>query len=154
MSVTVIAMSDSHATTLRELPERLGSALSKADIIVHAGDLTEMSLLLELRATGQTVAVAGNMDSVALKVHLPHRQLFTANGRTVGVAHGSGAPTGIAQRVRALFPENPDLIVFGHSHVPYSGVVDGVLMVNPGPAGRGYASITIGEELAAELVST
>ena len=154
MSITVIAMSDSHASTLRQLPARLCSALSKADIIVHAGDLTDMSLLLELRATGQTVAVAGNMDSTALKVHLPHRQLFTANGRTVGVAHGSGAPTGITQRVRALFPENPDLIVFGHSHVPFSGVVDGVWMVNPGPAGRGYASITIGEGLAAELVST
>jgi len=153
MSVTVVAMSDSHATTLRELPARLCSALGKADIIVHAGDLTEMSLLLELRATGQTVAVAGNMDSTALKVHLPHRQLFTANGRTVGVAHGSGAPTGIAQRVRALFPENPDLIVFGHSHVPFTGVVDGVLMVNPGPASSGYAHISIDEEVCAQLVT-
>jgi len=154
MSVTVVAMSDSHATTLRELPARLCSALGKADIIVHAGDLTEMSLLLELRATGQTVAVAGNMDSTALKVHLPHRQLVTISGKLVGIVHGSGAPSGITERVRVQFPENPDLIVFGHSHVPFSGVVDGVLMVNPGPAGRGYASITIGEELAAELVST
>jgi hypothetical protein len=153
MSITVIAMSDSHASTLRGLPARLCSALSKADIIVHAGDLTDMSLLLELRATGQTVAVAGNMDSTAVKIHLPHRQLFTANGRTIGVAHGFGAPTGIAQRVRALFPENPDLIVFGHSHVPFTGVMDGVLMVNPGPASSGYARISIGEEVCAQLVT-
>jgi len=153
MNTTIIAVSDSHAATLRELPARLAGALRRADIIVHAGDLTEMSLLLELRDTGQTVAVAGNMDSTAVKIHLPHRQLFTVNGRTVGVTHGSGAPTGIAQRVRALFPENPDLIVFGHSHVPFTGVVDGVLMVNPGPASSGYARIGIGEEVSAQLVT-
>ena len=153
MSITVIAMSDSHASTLRELPAPLRNALQKADIIIHAGDHTEMSLLLELRGMGQVVAVAGNMDSIALKMHLPHRQLFTVNGRPVGVAHGSGARAGITRRVRALFPENPDLIVFGHSHVPFSGVVDGVLMVNPGPASSGYARISIGEEVSAQLVT-
>ncbi len=154
MSVTIVALSDSHTTTVQKLPSALRTALAAADIIIHAGDHTEAFLLEELRAMGQVVAVAGNMDSLSLKMSLPARQLFTVNGRSVGVTHGSGAPFGIARRVRTLFPEDPDLIVFGHSHVAFNELVDGVLMVNPGPATHGYALITIGEEVSAQLRST
>ena len=126
MNVTIIALADSHATSVQELPEPLRAALPRANIIVHAGDHTEMSFLQELQAMAQVIAVAGNMDSLALKVHLPHRQLLTVNGKTVGVIHGSGARTGIAQRVRGLFPEKLDLILFGHSHAPFNAIVDGV----------------------------
>jgi len=154
ISLTIVALSDSHASTIRELPPQLLVALRTADVIVHAGDHTEVSLLDELKAMGEVVAVAGNMDSMALKMRLPMRQLVSVGGKTVGVTHGSGAPGGIAQRVRASFPEKPDLIVFGHSHVPFSGMVSDILMVNPGPATRGYAVIMVGKELTAELIST
>jgi putative phosphoesterase len=154
LSVTIVALSDSHAHTIHELPPALILALQAADVIVHAGDHTEMSLLQELKQMAEVVAVAGNMDSTTLKLQLPHRQLVTVNGRLVGVAHGSGAPAGIAERVRALFPEKVDLIVFGHSHVQFSAVVEGTLMVNPGTARHGYATITIGEDLVAKLIST
>jgi len=154
MSVTMIALSDSHTATLQRLPSELRTALATADIIIHAGDHTEAFLLEELRAIGQVVAVAGNMDSLSLKMSLPIRQLFTVNGKSVGVTHGSGAPFGIARRVRALFPEDPDVIVFGHSHIACNELVDGVLMVNPGSAAHGYARITVGEAVSAQLVST
>jgi uncharacterized protein len=150
----IIALSDSHAASLESLPPQLRTALRESAVIVHAGDHTEASLLMELQQTGRVVAVAGNMDSTAVKIRLPHRQIFTANGKTIGVTHGSGAPTGIAHRVRAEFPEKPDVIVFGHSHVPFLGVIDDVLMVNPGPAASGYATITINDEIAVELIST
>jgi putative phosphoesterase len=154
VTLTIVALSDSHTNSCRELPPQLLDALQTADVIIHAGDHTEMSLLDELKAMGEVVAVAGNMDSMALKVRLPMRQLVSVGGKTVGVTHGSGAPGGIAQRVRASFPEKPDLIVFGHSHVPFSGMVSGVLMVNPGPAMRGYAVITVGKEVTAQLIAT
>ncbi len=154
MSVSIIALSDSHTTTVNDLPVPLREVLQQADLIVHAGDHTELSLLEELKQQGQVIAVSGNMDSAELKARLPHRQIVTVNGKTVGVAHGSGAPAGIAERVRALFPENPDLIVFGHSHVPFNDTVDGTLMVNPGPANRGYATIQVGEHVSIQLIST
>ena len=150
----IVALSDSHAASLKLLPPQLRTALRDSDVIVHAGDHTEASLLMELHHTGRVVAVAGNMDSTAVKMRLPHRQTFTANGKTIGVTHGSGAPTGIAQRVRAMFPEKPDVIVFGHSHVPFLGIIDDVLMVNPGPAASGYATITINDGITVELVAT
>ncbi len=154
MSVSIIALSDSHTTTVNDLPVPLREALPRADLIVHAGDHTDLSLLEELQQQGQVIAVSGNMDSAGLKVRLPHRQIVTINGKTVGVTHGSGAPAGIAERVRALFPENPDLIIFGHSHVPFNDTVGGTLMVNPGPANKGYAAIEVGEGLSTQLIST
>ncbi len=154
MASRIIALSDSHASTIRALPEQLLEAARTADIIVHAGDHTEASLLDGLQQMAEVLAVAGNMDSTALKVRLPPRQLFTVSSVTIGVVHGSGPPAGIEQRVRAMFPENPDLIIFGHSHVPFQGVVDGVLLLNPGPAQSGYAVVTVNGGITAELVTT
>ncbi len=153
MSITIVALSDSHCTGVRDLPTRLQQVLRGADIIVHAGDHTERALHEELKTMAGVVAVAGNVDSTALKVLLPLRQLFSAGTAAVGVVHGSGAPRGIAERVRALFPENPDLIVFGHSHVQFDGLLDGTRMVNPGPAAHGYAVIRIGTGIDVEMVS-
>ncbi len=149
---TIVALSDSHCAGTGALPVRLQQALRAADIIVHAGDHTERAVLDELKALGEVVAVAGNMDSTALKVLLPIRQLFSAGTASVGVVHGSGAPRGIAERVRAVFPENPDLIVFGHSHVQFDGMLNGTRMVNPGPAASGYAVISIDRGIDVELV--
>jgi len=143
MSTTIIALSDTHEASLKRLPASLRAALERADVVVHAGDITEMTLLQELRAINDTIAVAGNMDSTAIKIALPARQLFTFAGKRVGIVHGSGAPSGIVERVRRLFPENPDLIIFGHSHVPYNGVLQGSQMVNPGPGRQSYATITV-----------
>ena len=151
MNNTVIALSDSHASSLSEFPPALLTALHGANLIVHAGDHTETPLLEELRRIGQVIAVAGNMDSTAIKIQLPHRQLFTFGGITIGVTHGSGAPMGIAGRVRRMFPENPDLIIFGHSHVRFNKTVDGTHMVNPGPANASYAIITVNDEIRAEI---
>jgi len=152
MTHTIVALSDTHEATLRNFPKALHDALASADLIVHAGDHTAMSLLEELRAIGRVTAVAGNMDSTAVKVSLPSRQLFTFAGKTVGVVHGSGPPWGIDGRVRKLFPENPDLIIFGHSHVPFAGIVDGSYMVNPGQAKKSYAVITVGPVIEARIV--
>ena len=149
---TIVALSDSHCAGISALPLQLRQALGTADIIVHAGDHTERAVLDELKALGQVVAVAGNMDSIALKVLLPLRQLFSAGPASVGVVHGSGAPRGIAERVRTVFPEDPDLIVFGHSHVQLDEMLNGTRMVNPGPAASGYAVITIDQGIDVELV--
>ncbi|MBN1151780.1 MAG: metallophosphoesterase family protein [Dehalococcoidia bacterium] len=153
MGVEIIALSDSHAAALRELPITLVEAIHTADIIIHAGDHTEMSLLEQLRGIGQVVAVSGNMDSTSIKLQLPHRQLVSVNNKTIGVTHGAGAAAGISRRVRQLFPENPDAIVFGHSHVPFCEVVDGVLMVNPGSAHNSYARITVDDKVTAEVIT-
>jgi hypothetical protein len=104
-----------------------------------------------LKALGEVKAVCGNMDSVELKRILPEKELFVVGGRKIGLVHGSGAPWGIAGRIRQLF-EEADVIIFGHSHEPCHLYLQGSLMFNPGRARDSFGLLTIDDEIKAEII--
>jgi len=144
-------ISDTHVATVDELPPRLRMALSGVDLIVHAGDFTQRAVLDGLKALGEVKAVCGNMDSAELKRMLPEKELFVVQGRKIGLVHGSGAPWGIAGRIRQLF-EEADVIIFGHSHEPCHLYLQGSLMFNPGRARDSFGLLTIDDEIKAEII--
>lgn len=145
------ALSDSHTAGIDGLPKELRAALSGADLIIHAGDFTEIAVLRGLQTLGKVKAVCGNMDSQELRLALPQREVFTIEGKRIGLVHGSGGREGIAERVRELFAD-VDIIVYGHSHEASVQTLGGCLMINPGPTRRSYAVVTIGKETKAEIV--
>jgi putative phosphoesterase len=152
MTVMRIAvLSDTHTSSVDRIPAKTLEALAGADVIVHAGDFTERAVLDGLRAKGEVRAVHGNMDSAELKRLLPDRELFVLNGKRVGLTHGWGPPWGLAGRVRKLFGD-VDLVIFGHSHVPWNQTVGGTLLFNPGSAKGTYGLISIEDEIRAEVV--
>jgi diadenosine tetraphosphatase ApaH/serine/threonine PP2A family protein phosphatase len=61
----------------------------------------------------------------------------------------------VATRIILFSDAHADMIVFGHTHVPYHRVVDGVHFVNTGSVGRpkdgdpraGYCILTLEEEV-------
>ena len=60
MEIAII--SDTHMPRgRRRLPEGCIARLRAADLIIHAGDLVEMSVLKELNAYGEVVAVHGEI---------------------------------------------------------------------------------------------
>ncbi len=128
------ALSDSHASSLAELPTKMVEELRHVDLIVHVGDYTSRQMLEDLRSLGPFRGVAGNMDGLSIRAELPDRDIIEVQGRRIGLIHGSGAPTGLARRVRQQFPRDIDVIIYGHSHVPNEETVDGVLLFNPGSA--------------------
>ena len=144
-------ISDTHVKTCREIPERIRAALAEVDLIVHAGDFTEIAVLEGLRELGEVRAVRGNMDSGELKRMLPEKELFVVNGKKVGLTHGSGGPWGIADRIRQMFGD-VDLIIFGHSHQPCHQYLQGSLLFNPGRAGDSFGLLTIDDEIKAEII--
>ncbi|MFC1970526.1 metallophosphoesterase family protein [Chloroflexota bacterium] len=77
---------------------------------------------------GMVKAVYGNMDSIDLKRSLPKRDVFEAGGKKIGLIHGSGAPWGIAERMRKQF-SGVDIIIFGHSHEPYNRYIEGACLI-------------------------
>lgn len=64
MLVAIIA--DTHLPRgTRKIPSASVERLEAADLIVHAGDLTTLTVLEELRQYGETVAVPGNLGMAA-----------------------------------------------------------------------------------------
>lgn len=149
MKIGVI--SDTHAGEFSEISATIQSALSSVDLIVHAGDITRKPVLDGLESLGPVKAVAGNMDSGEIKVMLPQKESFVVAGRKIGLTHGSGAPWGIAGRVRDMF-DDEDIIIYGHSHQAYNEYIQGSLVFNPGCARESFGIITIEDGIDATVI--
>lgn len=128
----VIAISDTHIPKVgTELPAQLVEVLREADIIIHAGDLVDISVLERLRDMAPVAAVAGNMDYPGVRAVLPETRVVEVEGRRIGVIHGWGPPLGIERRILSRF-SGVDAVVFGHTHSAHLEERKGVLLVNPG----------------------
>lgn len=106
-------------------------------MIIHAGDVGDDRILDELGAIAPTFAVSGNVDGPPRPSRPGALRLETPLGR-IGVTHGhlQAAPTTSLERMVGFFSDfKPDLIIYGHSHVPKIDRIDGVTVFNPGAAG-------------------
>lgn len=132
----ILAISDTHAKSLSALPKALLTEISDADIVVHCGDYTSITLLKELQALAKRfVGVYGNSDSVDIRQEVSRKTVFDIDGKKIGVIHPhwGGEPFGIKEAIAKEF-HNVDLILFGHTHDAWTGTIDGVTLLNPGQA--------------------
>ena len=128
----VILLADTHIPKVSTpLPRELLQACEGADLIVHAGDLIEMSVLDELGRLAPTRAVYGNMDRPEVRSVLPEQDVVTLEGKRIGVVHGWGPPMGSERRVMSRFT-GVDVLVFGHTHKALGDERKGTLLLNPG----------------------
>lgn len=137
MPSSLLLISDTHfpargAAHEGGLPEPVRDAVDAADVVVHAGDWCVAELLdrLEARAT-RLVACWGNNDGADLRARLPETARVTIDGVRVAVTHETGARQGREQRALRAHPDT-DLLVFGHSHIPWDSRADGLRLLNPG----------------------
>ena len=153
MRIAVLA--DTHVDRLERLPKKAADILRAVDLIIHAGDFTELSLLEDLSQLKEMQAVHGNMDSLELKSILPAKKVIEIGNKRIGITHGSGAPWGIEERVRKVFAtEQLDIIVYGHSHHSQNKVINGILFFNPGKATDSFGILTIDIDVRGEIVSS
>jgi uncharacterized protein len=131
--VEIAIISDTHMPRgERRLPEACVERLRAADLILHAGDLVEQSVLGELRSYGAVIAVHGNVDSADVRAALPAAEVVRAGDSRIAMIHDAGPASGRAARMRARFPQ-ADAVVFGHSHIPlHERAADGFQLFNPG----------------------
>jgi uncharacterized protein len=153
MRIAVLA--DTHVDRLEHLPKKIVDALSTADLIIHAGDFTDVQLLRELKRLGEVKAVHGNMDSRELKAELPVKEIVETKDKRIGITHGSGAPWGIEERIIKMFESNRvDIIVYGHSHRSQNKVIDDILFFNPGKATDSFGILTVNGAATGEILSS
>jgi putative phosphoesterase len=148
-------ISDTHLPRgTRALPEACVARLRGADLILHAGDFVEASILDALEALGPPVAaVLGNVDRPEVVARLPERRVVEAGGVRIGMVHDAGSARGRLDRQRAAFP-GCAAVVFGHSHLPlHETSADGAFQLfNPGSPTdrRRQPRHTMGEALVAD----
>ena len=127
-------MSDTHLPKrAKELPARLLAELPRADVVFHAGDWVDTATLdlLEARCR-RVVGVYGNNDGPALRARLPEVAYAELGGVRFAVVHETGPAQGREARCAARFPDL-DVLVFGHSHIPWDTTTPaGLRLLNPG----------------------
>jgi putative phosphoesterase len=105
--------------------------LEQADLILHAGDFTTVSVLEELRELAPVEGVVGNMDEAKLRQLLPDRRVAEVEGARLGIVHTPGPSVGRGERLVAASP-GCHAVVYGHTHVPDASRVGDVWVLNPG----------------------
>jgi hypothetical protein len=132
--VRLLLMSDTHVPgRRRRVPDQLWLAVEQADVVVHAGDWDSVELHDELlRRAGRLIGVYGNNDGPRLRARLPEVATAELAGLRLAVIHDTGPAAGRERRCAARFPDT-DVLVFGHSHIPWDSVADtGLRLLNPG----------------------
>jgi putative phosphoesterase len=134
MSTRLLLLADTHLPKrARALPPAVWAAVEEADLVIHAGDWVDIALLDELqgRAT-RLLGVWGNNDGAELRARLPEVARETVEGIRLAVVHETGGSVGREARCEADYPDT-DLLVFGHSHIPWDTVTpNGLRLLNPG----------------------
>src|SRR5512146_1476155 len=152
-------LSDTHIpSAVQSLPPVIFDIFKDVELILHAGDIVELSVLDELRALAPVEAVAGNMDGSEVLARLPQKKILTLGRYRVGLIHGKFRIDVQKEMIRKEF-DSVDLIVYGHSHTPFWGQIDGLYFLNPGsPTDKLHAPynsvaiLEIGEKLHAEII--
>ena len=157
----IVVISDTHIPiSATELPPGLQQYMKNCDMIIHAGDILEKSVIDHLSKIADTKAVWGNMDPSEVKDSLPEKIELNVAGKSIGITHGKGSESVIVNRVKKMFRKKMDIIIFGHSHVPMNQVIGETLFFNPGSATdkafapyRSFGIIDIiGGEIRAQIV--
>ncbi len=132
-------LSDTHLTTLTEsFRRKVESLAAEVDHFFHLGDVVCPEVLDFLNSFPLSV-VSGNMDPPEIRSAWPPKRVVQLHGRRFGLAHGWGAPWGLAERILKEF-DDVDCVCFGHSHKIFNRRLGPVLVFNPGAAREGFGS--------------
>ncbi|KJE20557.1 phosphoesterase, MJ0936 family [Frankia torreyi] len=120
----LVMLSDTHLPArARALPAEIWTAIAEADVVLHAGDWISRDAVDELAArAGRLIGCYGNNDGPDVRAVLPEVARATLGGLRFVVVHETGPARGRERRMAAAYPE-ADVLVFGHSHVPWDSTV-------------------------------
>ena len=127
MKIGVI--SDTHGF----VDSKIFSLFKNIDHILHGGDVGSQMALTELENIAPVTAVLGNVDAgMPLKL----TEVIELDGRKF-LLHHIVEPRNLEEGLRdTISHARPDVVVFGHTHKPFSENIDNVLFLNPGYAGK------------------
>jgi putative phosphoesterase len=127
--VTVIGLiSDTHNLVRPEVH----TALAGVSRILHAGDVGDPEILLELNLIAPVTAVYGNTDD-RFELKLPGALDIVIDGLRIHVSHGHELGRPKPMELAAAY--DADVLIYGHTHIQLIERVGAKLVINPGAAG-------------------
>jgi uncharacterized protein len=122
-------ISDTHGF----LDPRIEKIFSGVDHILHAGDIGDAMIELELKFIAPVTVVLGNTD---LGLHYKETEVVTLADKKFLVHHIVN-PRELSETVQArIRRDRPDAVIFGHTHKKFAGTLEGIFFFNPGYAGK------------------
>jgi len=123
-------ISDTHGYLDPRIPE----IFEGVQHILHGGDIGPPYVLQRLEAIAPVTAVLGNTDTPLPGIR---ESEFISLGETGFLLHHIVDPEKPGETVqRRLALNAPDVVIFGHTHRPFSRRIGNVLYFNPGYASR------------------
>ena len=139
----ILVVSDSHgdkASLLRAV------RVNKPELILHLGDYDkDCAVLREAFPDIPLRAVRGNGDWRSFELE---EDEFVTAGARIFMTHGHqySVKRGLDLVVDAAVCRNADILLFGHTHIPYYATMRGITILNPGSIGTGsrtYAVLSV-----------
>lgn len=128
-------LSDTHGF----LHPRIEAYLKNTDLILHAGDLGNFSVLENLKKIQKTYAVYGNIDGTDIRNTCKEYVVLEVEAKKILMIHIGGYPGRYTPKARKLIQQHqPDLFISGHSHIlkVMPDKKNNLLHINPGASGR------------------
>lgn len=132
--ITIAVIADTHfGDRPRPLPTQLIDTIKHADVILHAGDFSSVAAFDMISALGELRGVRGNNDDPSFGRRLPMRRSFQFGRFSAIMMHGHGFGRLTAEKaVEQELAGRCDVVIFGHSHLPFQMECKGTLLFNPG----------------------
>jgi putative phosphoesterase len=155
-------VSDTHMfSRASHLPEALVEGLRGVELILHAGDWMDEAVIDLFAAIAPVDGIAGNNDCVEIINRFGRRKVLKLAGYRVGMVHGDGGRSTPDSAFRSFCDSSGngtvDVVLFGHSHIPYLEERGGMLLFNPGsPTDKrrqprySYGILTLAQQAVAE----
>lgn len=138
----ILVLSDTHGRL--DTAEKLIKELNP-DYTLHLGDMAEDCRQLEAKFPQKIItSVKGNNDY--FDKSYPLERVFTLCGKRFFMCHGhkyNVKSSLLALKYKGM-EEKADIILFGHTHIPYMDNSDGLIILNPGSVGT-YGIIELNE---------
>lgn len=124
-------ISDTHIPVRSEkIPEKVFEVFEDVELILHAGDIEDVSVIESLEKIAPVIAVHGNCDA---NLGLNNSEVIEVEDIKIGLAHGIVYPKGDTQQLYYLARQlDVNVMITGHTHQGLIEKVDDVLLLNPG----------------------
>jgi len=126
-------ISDTHIPHFNKLPRAIWEHFAGVELIIHAGDLSALSVIEELETIAPVIAVQGNVEHDEVIYALPIKREIVVGHCRIGIVHILGDSHNREKIARQEFP-SARVVVYGHTHIPWNEDRNGILLFNPGSA--------------------